>query len=200
LVGRIERSDRGAPLRNPAFDVGSVGFSALVAWNAVELATVTADDELRRAGEELADAVDARWSEDLATWVDSGVGETGSGRVRTLDSLLPLLVASRPDAWRDLADPFAFAAPCGPRGVHLAEPCYEPHTYWRGSAWPQLTYLLWLAATRSPSGPAAASLSRSMVAGAVTSGFAEHWVPESGRALGAVPQSWTTLVAVVASA
>ena len=35
----IERAPSGAPLHNPAFAVGSVGFSALVAWNALELAT-----------------------------------------------------------------------------------------------------------------------------------------------------------------
>ena len=34
LVAGIERTAGGAPLHNPAFAVGSVGFSALVAWNA----------------------------------------------------------------------------------------------------------------------------------------------------------------------
>ena len=38
LVAAIERHRPGLPLHNPAFAVGSVGFSALVAWNALELA------------------------------------------------------------------------------------------------------------------------------------------------------------------
>ncbi len=42
----IERSPSGAPLHNPAFAVGSVGFSALVAWNALEVASVTGDERL----------------------------------------------------------------------------------------------------------------------------------------------------------
>ena len=52
LVASIERTPSGAPIHNPAFPVGSVGFSALVAWNALELATITGDDDLaaRRPG------------------------------------------------------------------------------------------------------------------------------------------------------
>lgn len=198
LVGRIERSAGGAPIHNPSFAVGSVGFSALVAWNAAELAEATGDRGLAAQAQALAAAVGARWDAELRTWVDDGPTAVGSGRVRTLDALLPLLVAPRPDAFVALVDRGAHGAPFGPRGVHRAEPCYSPRTYWRGSAWPQLTYLLWLAATRSGDA-SAADLSRSMVAGALSSGFAEHWDPETGAALGAVPQSWTSLVAVVAA-
>ena len=36
-----------------------------------------------------------------------------------------------------------------------------------------------------------------LVAGAVESGLAEHWNPDTGRALGAVPQSWAGLAVVV---
>jgi hypothetical protein len=198
LVGSIERTPGGAPLHNPGFAVGSAGFSALVAWNARELAEVTADDDLRRQGDELADAVGGRWDTDLATWVDDGPAASGSGRVRTLDALLPLLVCDRPAAVAELTDLRAFGAPCGPRGVHVAEPTHEPTTYWRGPAWPQLTYLLWLATRSVYARTAAVSLSRSMVAGASASGFSEYWVADTGRALGAVPQTWSALTMVVA--
>ena len=129
------------------------GFSALVAWNALELA----DGHRRRracAGDagELAEAIDARWDAELATWVDDGPTAAGSGRIRTLDALLPALAAPAARGVRARSlDPAAFGAPCGPRGVHAAEPTYEPAAYWRGPAWPQLTYLLWLAATSSGS-------------------------------------------------
>ena len=199
LVGRVERGAGGAPLRNPSFPVGSVGFSALVAWNALELAGVSGDETLRGEAEVLVQAVDDRWDDERATWIDDGPTAAGSGRARTLDALLPLLVVDRPAAFASLVDPAANGAPFGPRGVHVAEPAYDPGTYWRGSAWPQLTYLLWLAATRSGDASAAA-LSRSMVRGATTSGFAEHWDPESGAPLGAVPQSWTALASDLASA
>jgi hypothetical protein len=194
LVASVERSPGGAPLHNPAFPVGGVGFSALVAWNALELATATGDDRLVAAAEELAAAVDDRWDPALRTWVDDGPTAATSGRIRTLDALLPVLVAPRADALTEVTDPEAFGAPCGPRGVHPDEPAYEPATYWRGSAWPQLTYLVWLAATSSGDRSTASTLLRSMVTGVERSGYAEHWVADTGAALGAVPQSWSTLV------
>lgn len=200
LLRPIERSAAGAPLHNPAFAIGSAGFSALVAWNALELAGLSGDDRLRAAATELAAAVDQRWDGARRTWVDDGITATGSGRVRTADALLPVLLHPRPEAFEELLDPAAFGAPFGPRGVHLGEPTFEPSAYWRGSSWPQLAYLLWLAATRSGEAEAAASLSRSMVAGASRSGFAEHWVAETGAPLGAVPQSWSALASVVSAA
>jgi hypothetical protein len=198
LVGSIERSESGAPLHNPDFAVGSAGFSALVAWNALELAEVTDDDDLRRQATELTQAIDARWDGARRTWVDDGPTATGSGRTRTLDALLPLLVIDRPEAVGELTDPAAFGAACGPRGVHRAEPTHEPTSYWRGPAWPQLTYLLWLSTSSVYARTAAASLSRSMVTGAVSSGFAEYWEADTGRPLGAVPQTWSALAVVVA--
>lgn len=200
LVGSIERSAVGAPLSNVAFPVGSVALSALVAWNAWELADVTGDRALARAADELAAAVDDRWDPELLTWVDDGPTASGSGRVRTLEALLPLLVAPRREAFGQLTDPAAFGAPFGPRGVHVAEATYDPRTYWRGPAWPQLSYLLWLAATSAEERAVASSLARSTTAGALRSGFSEYWEPATGEALGATPQSWSTLACVMADA
>jgi glycogen debranching enzyme len=196
LLHSIERSASGAPVANPAFAVGSVGFNALVAWNALELASVTGDGELYDHAHALIEALDARWDPELATWVDDGSTAKGSGLVRTVDALLPVLVTSRPEAIDQLTDESAFAAPCGPRGVHAAEASYEPTRYWRGPAWPQLTYLLWVAATRGLAGGLAGGLVRSMVSGTLRSGFSEFWEPESGSPLGATPQSWTALSCV----
>lgn len=200
LLGGIERSATGAPLSNVRFPVGSVGFSALVAWNAWELAGVTGDDRLLSAADELAAAVDDRWDADLRTWVDDGPTEASSGRVRTLDALLPLLVAPRPEGFAELSDPSAFGAPYGPRGVHVAEPTYDRITYWRGPAWPQLSYLLWEASTSARELELAGSLASATAAGALASGFSEYWEPGSGSALGAAPQSWATLACVMADA
>jgi hypothetical protein len=198
LVADCVRTPTGAPLHNPAFAVGSAGFSALVAWNASELAGVSGDEALRRGADELTSALDARWDASLTTWVDDGPTAAGSGRIRTLDALLPALVAPRAEAFASLLDPGGFGAECGPRGVHRAESTYEPTTYWRGPAWPQLTYLLWVASTRAGEGSTADSLVRSLTAGTSASGFAEYWEADTGRALGAVPQTWSTLVSVAA--
>jgi hypothetical protein len=199
LLETIERSPTGAPLVNPAFAVGSVGFSALVAWNARELGALTGDDRLLAPARELAEVVDARWDPALATWVDDGPTAAGSGRVRTHDALLPSLVAPRPEAFAPLTDPSALGGPFGPAGVHRAEPTFDPAGYWRGGAWPQLAYLSWRAARAAGDGRTEASLRSSLAAGALRSGFAELWEPDTGAALGAVPQSWTTLAAVVAA-
>ena len=131
------------------------------------------------------------------TWVDDGPTAGGSGRIRTLDALLPVLVLPRPEVFRPwwIRRPTprrAARAVCTPR-----EPTYDPTAYWRGSAWPQLTYLLWLAATSAGSDAAGSALVRSIVAGAEGSGFAEHWVADTGEPLGAVPQTWSTLALAV---
>ena len=136
LIAGIERTAGDSPLHNPAFAVGSVGFSALVAWNALELQSITGDAWLGRAAAELGEAIDARWDPVGVTWVDDGPTAAGSGRTRTLDALLPALLGARPEALVQLIDPDAFGARCGPCGVHRGEPNFEPTTYWRGPAWP----------------------------------------------------------------
>lgn len=198
LLGTIERTASGAPIANPAFAVGSVGFSALVAWNALELATVTDASDLRSEASALVEALGARWDPNLVTWVDDGPTAALSGSVRTLDALLPLLVLPRRDAFDLLVDAEAFGATFGPRGVDQREPSYDPTRYWRGPAWPQLTYLSWVASTRGDASAVSEGLVRSMTAGALRSGFAEYWDPETAEPLGAVPQSWTALSCVMA--
>jgi hypothetical protein len=180
LLRTVEPSDCGSPVANPAFAVGSAGFNALVAFNAQELGM---DDEVA----DLARALDARWSPRQRTWVD---GRHGSAAVRTADALLPLLVVPhrRDEVVEQLIDDRAFGGRCGPPAVHRREPSFDPEGYWRGSAWPQLTYLLHLAG---------APVGERLVEGARTSGLAEHWHPDSGRGLGAIPQSWTGLALLV---
>lgn len=199
LLERIERTPGGAPVANPDFAVGSVGFSALVAWNALELVSVTGDDGLAAAARELTDAIDARWDAERRTWTDDGALAAGSGRTRTHDGLLPLLLVDRPEARAELVDPTALGGAFGPAHVHRAEPAFDPTGYWRGSAWPQMTYLSWRAARWAGDGLSAASFQNSITSASVVSGFAEHWDPDSGAPLGASPQSWSTLAAVVAA-
>jgi hypothetical protein len=199
LLAGVERSASGAPLANPAFGAGSVGFSALIAWNAAELASVTGDRALATAGLAVARAVDARWDAGLRTWVDAGPSAATSGRARTLDALLGSLLPGEHavEALEQTVDDGAFGGRFGPPAVHRLDPAYEPGTYWRGSAWPQLTYLLWCAARRAGADAVAKGLADRLVAGAATSGLAEHWHPDTGAPLGAVPQSWSGLALLV---
>ena len=141
LLSGIERGPHGEPVSNPAFEAAPVSFSALTVWNARELASVTGDQSLTEAADELAGAVAATWDAALGTWVDQGPGVATSGRVRTADALLALLVVDdrnqRSSAVRSLADPDAFGGRFGPSGVHPDEPMYDPDSYWRGPVWPR---------------------------------------------------------------
>ena len=73
------------------------------------------------------------------------------------------------------------------------DPSYDPRRYWRGDAWPQEMYLLMVAARRRGRGEAARSLAQQLALGCARSDFAERWNPETGAALGAVPQGWAAL-------
>ena len=193
FVATIEHDAIGSALANRAFTVASVGFNALVAFNASELGIDTHD---------LLDALDARWVENAATWVDAGDTEHGSGRARSLDGLLPVLVErrfARASAVFDaVLDDAAYGGAFGPAGVHRDEPSFAPGTYWRGPAWPQLSYLFWVAARRHGFAAHARELASRMVAGAFGSGLAEYWNADTGEGLGAIPQSWTGLALVMA--
>lgn len=214
LVGSLVFDDDGAPIDNPNFAIGSVGFSSLVTWNCELLAPLVATvadpdvavraDRLLAGRDELAAAVQARWDDDRTTWWDEPLrgGTRPSCGARTLDSMLALLVDPRPDMFDQLVDSAAFGASFGPRGVHRAEATYEPDQYWRGPAWPQLTYVLWRAAQRharngliDPSIPRC--LAVGLVDGARRSDLAEYWNPETGEGRGAAPQSWAGLAACV---
>lgn len=195
----------GSAVGSPIFEVEAAGFNALVAFNARELATLGADT-YPLDGDGLVEVLRRRWDRDRRTFVDKvHHGPHGSGVVRTVEALLAVLVldgvddaAVIDDVFAQLRDPDAFGGACGPAQVHAAEPVRDPDGYWRGAAWPQLTYLFWVAARRLGRSDDAAALAHALVAGATASGFAEYWHPVTGAPGGAAPQSWTALAAVVA--
>jgi glycogen debranching enzyme len=122
-----------------------------------------------------------------------------SSSVRTLDSLLPVLVTRHggraASVFDQIFDPGAFGDEFGPRGVHVAEPSYDPSAYWRGPAWPHLTYLLGTAAGSAGRHDIASRLAVDGRRAALVSRFAEYLHPTTGRGLGAMPQSWACLAA-----
>ena len=201
LLGGLVTSEVGSPVANRDFVVGSCGFNALVAFNAFELAAVTGDAALEAAASSIVDALAARWDPRTSTWIDTGDAEHDSGRVRTLDALLPVLVERDPTVrervFAALLDDDAYGGECGPAGVHRDEPTFAARTYWRGPAWPQLTYLSWVAARRHGRDDDARRLADMLVLGAQRSGWAEYWDADDGTGLGAAPQSWAALAAVV---
>lgn len=198
VASLVESPETGSALANPGFEVESAAFNALVAFNARELIDVGFGATLEGEVAGLVEALDGRWDAGASTWADD---DTGEAPVRTLEALLPVMVSTDrariAAVFEQVLDPAAFGGACGPAQVHRAEPAFDPLGYWRGAAWPQLTYLLWVAARRADPSSADA-LARCMVAGVDRSGFAEYWHPDTGAGLGAVPQSWAALVAVMA--
>ncbi len=194
LVAGLVLDERGMAVDSRRFRVASCGFNALVAWNIDELDRVgEADPRLVEAAATITEALRQRWDGGLRTWVDD---PAGSGRVRTLDAMLSLLVDPRADAIDDLVDPAAYLGRHGLRGVHPDEPAYDAVTYWRGPSWPQLNYLLWLALDRIGAPDRARRVAEASVRGAVASDWSEYWHPDTGVGGGARPQTWTGLALV----
>ncbi len=203
LLDTVQRDEHGAPLWNDEFAVGSVAFSAITAHGARLLATLTGDASLGDAADDLAASLATRWDPQRRTWVDDGPTARGSGRVRTAEALLPVLVERDPEVVAvvagELTDAAALGGEFGPAQVHRDEPTYRPNSYWRGPSWPQLDDLLvrGLAASGTEAGRAGAvEVAAGSALGAWRSGWAEYWDPDDAAPGGAVPQSWTTLAAL----
>jgi len=148
--------------------------------------------------------LEGRWVPGAFTWADVARQPAAFGgpvAVRTLDALLGALVVTNASqchaALDQLTDPAAHAGAFGPTGVHRSEPSFDPSRYWRGPTWPQLGYLLWLAARRWDRSDVADALASSLAAGAQASGWSEYWHPDTGAPQGAAPQSWTGVVALL---
>jgi hypothetical protein len=201
LLATIERTSGGAPVHNPAFPVGSVAFTAVCAWSARELASVTGDLGLASAADDAVAALSGRWDEQQRTWVDDGPTRDGSGRIRTAESLLPVLVDHRPEVVDAVVDSVVgaggLAAAHGPWGVDPTETTFRRGSYWRGPSWPQIDLLLWWGLRSAGRRDAAAALAAGTTTGAVRSGWAEYWDADTAAGGGAAPQSWATVVVLM---
>ncbi len=203
---RLARSMRvvaGEGVANGKFEVCPASFNALVAFNALELAALTGDDGLAAKARGIARSLEALWRPELRTWADvfPGSGKDSSA-VPTLEAFLPLLVVSNPEqveaAWAHLMSTAAFRRPRGFAGVSIAEPSYRSNGYWRGGCWPQICYLLCVAAIRRQR-PELSTIRELTVRGILGSDLSEYWDPETGAACGAKPQSWSAILVTLAA-
>jgi hypothetical protein len=200
LMGDVTFAADGAAVWCKRFVVCSAAFNAYVAFNLAELASVTGDDDLRLAAAEVAAAMDRHlWSEEEHLWADLAVvGGGPSVAVPISDGAMGALVTADPRravaALTQLDDPARFGAPYGPSNLVRTDALYVPDGYWRGAAWPSLSYLFWCAQRRWARGTQAADLALTSRRAALRSGWAEYWNPETAEGLGATPQSWTGLV------
>ena len=202
LLRAVEYDAAGAAVSNPGFMVAPAAFNAFAVDAARRLETLTERPIWRRRADALAAAVDAQlWDEREELWSDRAVAPSGAGAtsaaVPTLDGVLGALATTSSERARAALDQCIatgrFAAPFGPRYVPADHPRYDPDRYWRGPAWPQLNFLLSVAARRHGLHELARELAETTVRGVWKSGFSEYWNPETGEARGATPQSWATI-------
>jgi hypothetical protein len=203
LVGETYFDSQGAAVWSRSFACAPASFNALCAHAAAECAVLTGDDQWRARGEELAAlADDLLWDETQGLWIDLPLIGGGPGcTAPTLDGTLGALVTRDPvkaeRALGQLTDPQRFGAPYGLAYVTRRDPSYDPGAYWRGAAWPQLNYLLAVAADRWHDGATYSRIRDMSFAGTLASGFAEYWSPEDGTGLGAIPQGWAAVAAAL---
>ncbi|MEV0849702.1 hypothetical protein AB0J21_28145 [Streptomyces sp. NPDC049954] len=196
----ISFHEDGAAAWSSTFVTCPAAFNAYTAFNMAQLAHVLDDPALAERARRISRAMDTHlWDERHGLWSDRAlVGGGPSVSVPISDGVMGALVTDDGERARTalahLTDPAGFAAPFGPANVARSHPSYDPHSYWRGPAWPQLNYLLWLALHRWELTGPADGLARSSAAAVAVNGWAEYWDPETGQGLGARPQSWTTLV------
>lgn len=201
LIPATSWSDQGDAVWSQDFVVAPAAFNALVAHGFAEHGSLTGDRARAARSRELAAAIDRHlWDATTETWIDRPVvGGGESCRVPTLDGVLPALVtedgAKARVALEQLWDVRRFGAPFGPAFVWRSHAAYRSDGYWRGGVWPQLSYLVWLAAHRWGLSDLALHLTETVVAGTVRSGFSEFWDAESGAPCGATPQTWAAIAA-----
>lgn len=146
--------------------------------------------------------IDAATSESQIS--DDSAGEKGfpssTSSAPTLEALLGILADRNEDrlakVCEDLFNPEKYGAPYGPAGASQSHKAYDGHGYWRGAAWPQLTYLLSHALQAKGRLKEPRTLIAQLQNGAIASDFAEHWNPQTAHPGGAIPQSWTALAAM----
>lgn len=199
LVTQTRYAEDGRGIDNACFLAAPASFNAIAADAAALLGTLLGDTAWRQRAEALAAALDEHaWDDDEQLWRDIPLrGGGDSSRIPTVDGLLPALCtrdrSRAAAALAQLSDPERFHAPFGPRYLPRTHPLYRPGQYWRGPAWPPLNYYLALAAVRNGYLHLSADLAERTRNAVLRARFAEYWNPETGRGLGARPQTWATI-------
>ena len=195
MLNTIERDVNGTPLYNPKFNPAVPSFTALVAFNLLELEEPTGMSDNTTATS-LIEAVENAWDDTLQTWVDIGPDNVDA-TAGVLDALLCILVDRNSDrvdiVVETILDPTRYNGRYGTTVVDMQHPEYDANGYWRGACWPQMEYLLWVALKRNGRDEIADLVAKKFVLGAATSNLSEYWNPDTGTGVGAENQSWTGL-------
>jgi hypothetical protein len=155
--------------------------------------------------------VERLWDEERGLFID----EAQPGDLRpapvTWASLAPLALPDLPEAIgrrlveEHLLNEREFLTPVAPPSVSVSERTYEPgggrgpiRRYWRGPAWVNSTWLIWLGMRRLGYLAEADRLAAGMIGAVARAGLREYYDPRNGRGLGAREFAWSALVAELA--
>jgi hypothetical protein len=155
--------------------------------------------------------VDRLWDEQRGIFVDEAQPGALRPRAVTWASLAPLALPDLPAeigrrlVEEHLLDPAQFLTPVAPPSVAASEPSYEPgggrgpiRRYWRGPAWVNSAWLVWLGMRRLGYENEAARLAAGVIAAVAREGLREYYDPRSGRGLGARDFAWSALICELA--
>jgi hypothetical protein len=182
------------------FVVAPAAFNAIAAYAAAQLYELTGDQKWHSRSAELGEAMDqVLWDDRSGLFADYPVVGGGScARLPTLDGVLGALATNSArkasEVLDQLTDELRFAAPYGMRYLPADHELYRPDKYWRGPAWPQLNYLLFLACRRWHREELAMRLAEMTRRGVRSADFSEFWNPETGQPLAPGRQTWSSIV------
>ena len=159
--------------------------------------------------------IERLWDERLGLFLDRVAGgaenESRAERTRapiTWAALAPLALPDLPEEIgrrlieEHLLNPSEFLTPVAPPSVAACEPSYEPgggrgpiRRYWRGPAWVNSAWLVWLGMRRLGYEGEAERMAQGLIAAVEREGLREYYDPRDGTGIGAKDFAWSALVA-----
>ena len=163
--------------------------------------------------------IERLWDERLGLFLDRVAGgaenESRAERTRapiTWAALAPLALPDLPEeigrrlVEEHLLNPSEFLTPVAPPSVAACEPSYEPgggrgpiRRYWRGPAWVNSAWLVWLGMRRLGYEREAERMAQGLIAAVEREGLREYYDPRDGTGLGAKDFAWSALIAELAA-
>ena len=195
--------EEGDAISNSEFACAPSLFNGILSHAHYLASQLTGDPGLHQTSLELGEAMDdLLWDDSQGMYVDRPVARGGDSHTApVLDGVLSALGSVRREraltCLEQLRDPSRFAAPWGLRYLPPGHPQYQPDNYWRGPAWPQLTFLAMQACYRWGLDDLAAQVAEQGKRAIVRADWSEYWNAETGRGLGAHPQTWAALAAAM---
>jgi glycogen debranching enzyme len=142
------------------------------------------------------------WDEDRGTFLARDARTGARSPAVTINGFIPLLDPWLPDRVRDrlvdllLSPGFAGGCRYPVPTYDLRDPGFDRRRYWRGPAWVNTNWLLWIGALRAGRPDVARTVRESTLELLGRSGFREYFDPLDGSGRGAHDFSWSAALAL----